>query len=339
VKEETNVPKKKIKLSHSNITNVEIFEMCLRFLNLDESFFRRTWNWDEFICEYNDENCDEVEKLYKKRIVAKIFRMTEYETGKLNELVSTENYVKADIRNDQNNFDIETTTISADENGKVIKWKFESKSISNVEGIFLSIFNESFKEYYEDRNEIVRVDTTKINLRSLALGISSGKAICLQGPVGCGKSTLVEYLAKKVGRIPPKSEDYCAFVEAKKQKSITNSNKRKIDTTLTAKDDKNSMINFESGFLRIQLGDQTDSKVLLGQYRCTDIPGEFIWQPGVLTQAVMKGYWLLLEDIDTATQDVFTVLTNLLENNFLCVPGYRENLKIAHGFQLFVTLR
>lgn len=40
--------------------------------------------------------------------------------------------------------------------------------------------------------------------------------------------------------------------------------------------------------LKVQLGDQTDSKMLLGSYRCTDVPGEFVWQPGVLTQ-VRKG--------------------------------------------------
>lgn len=73
--------------------------------------------------------------------------------------------------------------------------------------------------------------------------------------------------------------------------------------------------------------------------RCTDVPGEFIWQPGVLTQAVLNGYWLLLEDLDSATQDVCTVLTNLLENNYLSVPGFRDSIKIEPGFQLFMTLR
>lgn len=36
--------------------------------------------------------------------------------------------------------------------------------------------------------------------------------------------------------------------------------------------------------LKVQLGDETDAKMLLGTYCCTDIPGEFVWQPGVLTQ-------------------------------------------------------
>lgn len=44
--------------------------------------------------------------------------------------------------------------------------------------------------------------------------------------------------------------------------------------------------------------------MLLGMYRCTDVPGKFVWQPGSLTQAVSKGYWILLEDIDHAPLDV-----------------------------------
>jgi midasin len=43
----------------------------------------------------------------------------------------------------------------------------------------------------------VKVDSTKINLRSLALGILSGKAICLSGPVCSGKTSFVEYLEKR----------------------------------------------------------------------------------------------------------------------------------------------
>lgn len=53
----------------------------------------------------------------------------------------------------------------------------------------------------------------------------------------------------------------------------------------------------------------------------------------------MNGYWLLLEDLDLATQDTYIILSNLLENNFLSVPGFRDCVKIEPGFQLFVTVR
>lgn len=94
-----------------------------------------------------------------------------------------------------------------------------------------------------------------------------------------------------------------------------------------------------SNFVKVQLGDQTDSKMLLGTYRCTDIPGEFVWQPGVLTQAVMDGKWLLLEDIDSAALDVASCLSNLIETGTLSVPGYRDTIYAKSGFQLFLTQR
>lgn len=53
----------------------------------------------------------------------------------------------------------------------------------------------------------------------------------------------------------------------------------------------------------------------------------------------MNGYWLLLEDLDSATQDVVIILKSLFENNFLTVPGYRDCIKINSGFQIFVTIR
>lgn len=94
-----------------------------------------------------------------------------------------------------------------------------------------------------------------------------------------------------------------------------------------------------SNFVKVQLGDQTDSKMLLGTYRCTDIPGEFVWQPGVLTQAVLDGNWLLLEDIDSAALDVASVIGNLMETGTLSVPGYRDTIHAKSGFQLFLTQR
>ena len=53
----------------------------------------------------------------------------------------------------------------------------------------------------------------------------------------------------------------------------------------------------------------------------------------------MDGHWLLLEDIDSASMDIASVLSNLLENGYLTVPGYRDSLPIAPGFQLFFTQR
>lgn len=115
----------------------------------------------------------------------------------------------------------------------------------SISGIELPVVGET-----NQKIKLVEVESTKNNLRKIALGITTNKALCLQGPVGSGKTALIEYLAEKTGRI------------------------------------------LGENFIKIQLGDQTDSKMLLGTYRCTDIPGEFVWQPGVLTQVrIFIGNW------------------------------------------------
>ncbi|ORY03799.1 P-loop containing nucleoside triphosphate hydrolase protein, partial [Basidiobolus meristosporus CBS 931.73] len=89
--------------------------------------------------------------------------------------------------------------------------------------------------------------------------------------------------------------------------------------------------------VKIHLGDQTDSKVLLGTYVSTSTPGSFKWQPGVLTTAVKEGRWVLIEDIDLAPMEVTSVLIPLLETRELFIPSRGERFVAKDGFQLFAT--
>ena len=70
-----------------------------------------------------------------------------------------------------------------------------------------------------NQKELVLVDSTCQNLRRLSLAIASQRPVLLEGPIGCGKTSLVEFLA-----------------------ALTGHNKAKE-------------------MMKIQLGDQTDSKV------------------------------------------------------------------------------
>lgn len=206
------------------------------------------------------------------------------------------------IRNPVTDWQVENIADdSADQN---ILWNFASDVVTNVEGVLLTIFDVDNYNFYQSTDGLydktVMVESTKINVRSLALGISFGKAICLSGPVGCGKTTLVEYLARQTGRVPIRGsvmetdkENSGVQVNHKNVQPVNaNGKKNKKKRTATEAENGNDLQNggdeaklgSKNGFLRIQLGDQTDSKMLLGQYRCTDVPGEFIWQPGVLTQ-------------------------------------------------------
>lgn len=169
----------------------------------------------------------------------------------------------------------------------------EIPSVISVSGVLLPVLNSNAEKL---KFSLVPVPSMKENLRSLALAVATGKCVCVQGTVGCGKTSIIEYIANVTGR-------------------------------------------GQSDFIRVQLGDQVDSKVMLGTYRCTEIPGEFIWLPGILTKAVTDGKWLLLEDIDSATMDVSSTLSDLLETGRLSVPGHRDLIQVKSGFQLFITQR
>ncbi|OQR77969.1 midasin-like, partial [Tropilaelaps mercedesae] len=92
--------------------------------------------------------------------------------------------------------------------------------------------------------------------------------------------------------------------------------------------------------VKVQLGNHADSKTLVGSYCCTDIPGKFRWQPGLVSQAVTRGQWLLLEDLDFAPVDIVTLLMPLLQERKLPGAGLRRGgVKAAGGFRLFATMR
>ncbi|KAJ8918423.1 hypothetical protein NQ315_008120 [Exocentrus adspersus] len=275
-----DVPKKRKIIKSSNITDLDIVECCYFLLKSNPEFYRSRWNWSVMTCV----------------TLSILLGMNEQQLEKL---------VFSCIRSDDAqkfacSFNVFSTLSDTDETVPVLDRDcFVSKDeqlpslVTNVSGVYIPVVAKT--ENIE--NELVVVPSTYSNLRKIALGLTSKKAICLQGPVGSGKSGLIEYLAYKTGR------------------------------------------KLGDDFIKVQLGDESDSKMLLGTYRCTDIPGEFVWQPGVLTQAVLAGHWLLLEDIDLAGMDIASVLTSLLENNSLSVPGYRDSVPIACGFQLFVTHR
>lgn len=90
--------------------------------------------------------------------------------------------------------------------------------------------------------------------------------------------------------------------------------------------------------INIHLDDQTDSKSLLGAYVCTSRPGHFVWQPGPLTQAVARGCWAIIEDINLAPPDVLAILLPLVERGTLHIPSRGEEIRAARGFQLIATV-
>jgi midasin len=63
----------------------------------------------------------------------------------------------------------------------------------------------------------------------------------------------------------------------------------------------------------------------------------FILYIGIVTQAVVHGYWLVLEDIDRATIDLVAALTTLIESRVLYLPDRSEAVRAHSSFRLIAT--
>ncbi|CAE8606408.1 unnamed protein product, partial [Polarella glacialis] len=84
--------------------------------------------------------------------------------------------------------------------------------------------------------------------------------------------------------------------------------------------------------------EQTDIKMLLGTYVCGETVGEFIWRPGIVTEALQKGRWLVLEDVDRIPAEVLAALLPLTDSRRLVIPDRNQRIDAHQHFQLFGTL-
>ncbi|KAL4649045.1 midasin isoform X1 [Arapaima gigas] len=288
----------------------DLMEATLRFLQSDCTKYRELWDWSACVSQLL--TSDVVVRWYTAHCLALVSHMTDNQkTIFLRKVLSSEEILHLKIKSleEVKQLEVEKALVLA--NQASVTWckekvnKFTrgqvvsndlSQNVVAVCGVVLP--RKTLRQFKLDyQKPLVMVDSTCKNLRRLALAVASEKAVLLEGPVGCGKTTLVEYLAAVTGHVKAPE------------------------------------------ILKVQLGDQTDSKMLLGMYRCTDIPGKFVWQPGTLTQAVSKGHWIILEDIDHAPLDVISVLLPLMENHKLMIPGRDDCIEVAPGFQLFATRR
>jgi energy-coupling factor transporter ATP-binding protein EcfA2 len=96
------------------------------------------------------------------------------------------------------------------------------------------------------------------------------------------------------------------------------------------------LCNPNSTLLEIHVDEETDSKTLIGSYTTTDIPGEFAWRAGALTNATREGQWVLLEDLDSVPSEIQAALVKLLEDRL--VPLGNGKYERCHpSFRLFGT--
>ncbi|XP_069743424.1 midasin [Narcine bancroftii] len=288
----------------------DLMSATCKFLKENWIIFSELWDWS--VCFPLLGSHDTLVRWYTARCLAVVTNMSdEQKTHFFKKILTAEELTnfRLQLLEDDLWLNVEKALVLA--NTKTGLWQREkqqkytqghilsgdlSENVVAVCGVLLPRKHLAQKDQSINKS-LVLVASTCGYLQNLAMAVASQNAVLLEGPIGCGKTALVECLAAVTGR--QKAPD----------------------------------------FLKVQLGDQTDSKMLLGMYRCADVPGEFVWQPGSLTQAVMNGHWLLLEDIDYAPLDVISVLIPLLETGELLIPGHGECIKAAPGFQFFATRR
>ncbi|KAL9108063.1 MAG: hypothetical protein Q9227_007169 [Pyrenula ochraceoflavens] len=98
-------------------------------------------------------------------------------------------------------------------------------------------------------------------------------------------------------------------------------------------------LNKLSTMITLPLNNQADAKSLLGLYITSPSGDGFIWKPGVLTQAVREGRWVLIEDLDRVPSEILSLLNQLIESRHLNIPSRNESIRASSGFRLIGTIR
>lgn len=155
-----------------------------------------------------------------------------------------------------------------------------------------SITKQIIGHTYEDPKYSIGEDVVKSNLKTILMALTLEKAIMLEGPPGVGKTSLIQFLAQKVG----------------------------------------------IKFYRVNLNEQTDMIDLLG----SDVPSSnssaFSWADGVLIQAMKQGAWILLDELNMATQTVLEGLNSILDHRgSIYLPELDQTIHKHPRFRIFAS--
>ncbi|VDM25497.1 unnamed protein product [Hydatigera taeniaeformis] len=153
-------------------------------------------------------------------------------------------------------------------------------------------------------NTYVLTDTVCSNLRDLARVVSAAGSLplLLQGETSVGKTSLITYLAARVGQV-------CH---------------------------------------RINNHEHTDLQTYLGTYTaasassvCTSNgsePTPLVFQEGIFVQAMRRGYWIILDELNLAPTEILEALNRVLdENRELFITETQEVVKAHPHFRVFAT--
>lgn len=95
-----------------------------------------------------------------------------------------------------------------------------------------------------------------------------------------------------------------------------------------------------NGFRRLNLNGSTTADELVGHYVVDEKEKGMRWVKGVLYEAMEKGLWLLLDELNAGLPEVLFVLQSVLDDDkFLVVPEHEGEIIRPHkDFRIFATM-
>ena len=91
---------------------------------------------------------------------------------------------------------------------------------------------------------------------------------------------------------------------------------------------------------RYNLSMQTDTTEFIGGYKPTGVPGEYVWEDGILVDTMKKGQWVVLDEINLAEPAILERINSLLDGDRSLVLTEKNNERVeAHpNFRVFATM-
>ncbi|KAK9752777.1 Midasin AAA lid domain [Popillia japonica] len=89
--------------------------------------------------------------------------------------------------------------------------------------------------------------------------------------------------------------------------------------------------------VRINNHEHTDLQEYVGSY-VADVNGKLVFREGLLVEAMRKGHWIILDELNLAPSDVLEALNRVLDDNReIFIPETQEVVKAHPHFMLFAT--
>ncbi|KAH8857575.1 Midasin [Schistosoma japonicum] len=203
--------------------------------------------------------------------------------------------------------------LNSNNNTDISETKCPNYNFVNIEGYWLprgpqqpiSVHNED-----ELPGNYILTPSVQANLKDLARVVSArgGLPVLLQGETSVGKTSLITYLAKRVGQVCYR---------------INNHEHTDQQTYL--------------GTYTVPSASQT-SKNNSGSNESLQTSTPLVFKDGLLVKAMRNGYWIILDELNLAPTEILEALNRVLDDNrSVFITETQETVKAHPNFRLFAT--